>query len=164
MPTYNRCAALQTMSNRTTNSLLLVVFIALHPNMGTQFPYMLLVSVTMRYVGASLPLSSTGCVSKHSYHCTTLPIKKAHEPQKVANEASYWAPLLPYAGPRAPHSCRRSVSQAWKMCSNQQEVAITVNPKAPIKFHRPICHPSTFGAGMYHFDWVSSMNRTLVAC
>ena len=52
-------------------------------------------SITMLHVGASLPLSSTGYVSKLSYHCTALPIKKAHDPQKVANEASYSAPLLP---------------------------------------------------------------------
>ncbi len=29
----------------------------------------------------------------------------------------------------------------------------------PIKFHTPMCHPSTFGAGIYHFCCVSTMKR-----
>ena len=51
------------------------------------------------------PCVSTGCLSRDSYHCIVEPIKKAQLPQKVAREASYSAPLLPYAGPKAPHSC-----------------------------------------------------------
>ena len=38
------------------------------------------------------------------YHCIKEPIKKAQLPQKVASDASYSAPLLPYAGPKAPQS------------------------------------------------------------
>ncbi len=40
-------------------------------------------------------LSSTGYLSKLSYHCTRLPTRNAHEPQKVASDDSYCAPLLP---------------------------------------------------------------------
>lgn len=39
--------------------------------------------------------SSTGYLSKLSYHCTRLPIRNAHEPQKVDSDDSYCAPLLP---------------------------------------------------------------------
>ena len=38
------------------------------------------------------------------YHWIREPIKNAQLPQNVANEASYSAPLLPYAGPKAPQS------------------------------------------------------------
>ena len=55
-----------------------------------------------------MPCVSTGCLSRDSYHCIVEPIKKAQLPQKVANEASYSAPLLPYAGPNAPHSCQET--------------------------------------------------------
>lgn len=37
----------------------------------------------------------------------------------------------------------------------------SVNPIAPMRFHKPICQPRTLGAGMYHFDWVSSMKSQL---
>lgn len=37
----------------------------------------------------------------------------------------------------------------------------TVNPSAPTRFQNPICQPSTFGAGRYHFDCVSSINNIL---
>ena len=47
--------------------------------------------------------SSTGCFSRLSYHCSVLPIKKAHEPQKVASADSYSAPLL-VENPKAPES------------------------------------------------------------
>ena len=53
-----------------------------------------------------VPCVSTGCLSRDSYHCIVEPIKNAQLPQKVAREASYSAPLLPYAGPNAPHSCQ----------------------------------------------------------
>lgn len=81
--------------------------------------------------------ASTGCLSRLSYHCMTLPIRKAQLPQKVARLASYCAPLLPYAGPSAPQ---------------------IVKPNAPARFQKPICHPSTPNAGRYHALCVSSMN------
>lgn len=36
-----------------------------------------------------------------------------------------------------------------------------VNPRAPTRFQKPICQPSTVGAGKYHLFWVSSMNSQL---
>ena len=36
-----------------------------------------------------LDRSITGCLSKLSYHWIKDPIKNAHDPQNVANEASY---------------------------------------------------------------------------
>lgn len=31
----------------------------------------------------------------------------------------------------------------------------------PTQFQKPMCQPSSFGAGRYHFSWVSSMKRKL---
>lgn len=45
--------------------------------------------------GFDRTFSSTGFLSKLSYHCTRLPNRNAHEPQKVASEDSNCAPLLP---------------------------------------------------------------------
>ena len=47
--------------------------------------------------------TSTGCLSRLSYHWMTLPIRKHHEPQNVAREPWYTQPLLEAAKPRAPH-------------------------------------------------------------
>lgn len=59
--------------------------------------------------------SMTGFLSKLSYHWIKDPIKNAHDPQNVANEASYWAPLLPNAGPNAPHSVNPRAPISWSM-------------------------------------------------
>lgn len=59
------------------------------------------------WVSETLPPSSstsTGCLSRLSYHWMTLPIRKHHEPQKVANEPWYTQPLFFAAKPRAPQS------------------------------------------------------------
>ena len=44
------------------------------------------------------------------YHWIRDPIRNAQLPQNVASEASYSAPLLPYAGPKAPQSFSMSVT------------------------------------------------------
>ena len=46
--------------------------------------------------------TSTGCLSRLSYHWMTLPTRKHHEPQKVAREPWYTHPLLEAAKPKAP--------------------------------------------------------------
>jgi len=50
--------------------------------------------------------TSTGCLSKHSYHWMMLPTRKHHEPQKVASEPWYRHPLLLAAKPSAPQSVK----------------------------------------------------------
>lgn len=55
------------------------------------------------------------------------------------SEAISQADLLE-ANPSAPHS---------------------VNPMAPIRFQKPMCQPSTVGAGVYQLFWVSSMKSQL---
>ena len=80
-----------------------------------------------------VPCVSTGCLSRDSYHCIVEPIKKAQLPQKVAREASYSAPLLPYAGPNAPHSCQEtyiSVNSHFSIFVGRG--GVTVNPNAPV--------------------------------
>ena len=49
-------------------------------------------------------IDSNGSRGKTYYHWTVDPIRKAQLPQNVASEASYSAPVLPYAGPRHPQS------------------------------------------------------------
>lgn len=66
--------------------------------------------------------------------------KKAHDPIKVDKVEAYWIASLVPPNPTAPHA---------------------VKPRAPIKFQKPMCQPSTFGAGSHHFFCVSSMKSRL---
>ena len=66
--------------------------------------------------------------------------KNAHDPIKVARVEAYSTPGALMPNPSAPQS---------------------VKPRAPIQFQNPICQPSVFIAGKYHFSCVSSMNSQL---
>lgn len=58
------------------------------------------------------------------------------------------------------HTTTKSVSVLFEVCVQQDKP--TVKPKAPIRFQNPICHPRTPNAGIYHFGWVSNINRILL--
>jgi hypothetical protein len=74
-------------------------------------------------------------------------------PQDIPRLASYRAPLFPLANPRAPQSVKPipcgPVSQRPSNYYREQ---------TPIRFQTAMCQPSTFGAGVYQFFCVSSMN------
>lgn len=61
--------------------------------------------------------------------------------QNVANPASYCAPELLNASPSAP---------------------LSVNPNAPTRFQKAMCHPKRRGAGFHHFFCVSNMYNVLL--
>ena len=50
--------------------------------------------------------TSTGCLSRHSNHWITLPIRKHQLPQNVASEPWYTHPLFAAPKPRAPQSVK----------------------------------------------------------
>lgn len=62
--------------------------------------------------------------------------RKAQDPMKVAHVSAVAQASLLEAKPSAPQR---------------------VKPSAPMKFQKPMCHPSTLRAGTYHLRWVSSM-------
>jgi hypothetical protein len=78
------------------------------------------------------------CASLKSSHVQDR-TKKAHDPIKVDSPEPY--------------------ASAAELCEPNPRAGQTVKPMPPIRFQKPMCHPSILGAGLYLFGSVSLSSR-----